>query len=237
MGLFSKKKTVQRNLKLHGFPGHIDTSKCLYLAAEKGMKIDTVLLDLTVNEDQDTEYLNLSPFGKIPCLDDNQKMVCGISSILPYMDIKGAGKSLTPRKAAHLGEQNYWVEVGQTEVMPQVNTLLDELIIKAMTKPDSTSDKARIDSAVKALDRAFSLADEHLEGMDYFTNDFSFAEIHWLPYLHFTDITGHGELINKYPNLQRWFNQVKARKNASTLTYSALPSLEQIKGKELRFAA
>lgn len=237
MGLFSRTKKSQGNMHMRGFPGHVDTCKCLYLAAEKGVPIDTDLLDMTGQEHEKGAYLALSPFGKIPCLGDNSLVISGAAAILPYLDIKGGGKSLTPRKAAHLGEQNYWIEVGENEVQPHINVLLEEQVLNSMTDPDYTSEQNRVDAAINEISRAFDVADRHLEGKDYFTNDFSFAEIHWVPYLHFCEITGHGDLLDKRPQLKRWFGQLKSRKNGARVIYDVLPNLEHIKGKELKYAA
>jgi len=237
MGLFSKKKTSQTKIHMRGFPGHVDTCKCLYMAAEKGIKVDPDLLDLTGQEHQEDAFLALSPFGKIPCLGDGNLVISGTAAILPYLDIKGSGKSLTPRKAAHLGEQNYWIEAGQNQVMPHINTLLEEQVLGAMKDPGYTPNQNRVDAASEAIDRAFGIADKHLDGRDYFTSDYSFAEIHWIPYLHFCEVTEQGYLVDKHPHLKRWFEQLKTRNNGIGTTYNVLPSLDQIKGKDLKYAA
>ncbi len=237
MGLFSRKKKSQEGIHIRGFPGHVDTCKCLYLAAEKGVPLNPELLDLAELEHKTDAFHALSPFEKIPCLGDGDFVISGVAAILPYIDVKGDGQSLTPRKAARLGEQNYWIEVGQNEVLPLVSTLLEEQVLKPMSDPTYTPDQEKIDAAVTGIDRAFSLADKNLEGREYFASDYTFADIHWVPYLHFCDISGHGELIEKYPNLKLWFDRIKARKNGTRNTCSVLPSLDQIKGKELRYVA
>jgi len=237
MGLFSRKKKSQGNIHMRGFPGHVDTCKCMYLASEKGVQIDTDLLDLTGHEDEAEAFRALSPFGKIPCLGDGDLVISGTAAILPYIDIKGAGQSLTPRKAAHLGEQNYWIEVGQQKVLPHVNTLLEEQVLKTMSDTGYTPDTVKVEAALGHLDQAFGYADKQLEGRDYFAGDYTFADIHWVPYLHFCEITGHGDLLDKYPHLKLWFGRARARKNGTRSTYDVLPSLEQIKGKELKYVA
>lgn len=237
MGLFSRKKKSQGNIHMRGFPGHIDTCKCLYLVAEKGVKIDFSLLDLTGHEHEADAYLTLSPFGKIPCLGEGDTVISGAAAILPYLDVKGVGQSLAPRKAARLGEQNYWIEVGQNQVLPHVNTLLDEQVLKPMEDAAYVPDQDKINNAISEIDRAFSVADMQLEGKDYFANDYTFADIHWAPYMHFCEITGHHDLLSKRSNLQKWFDRIKARKNGANNTYNVLPSLDQIKNKELRSVA
>jgi len=237
MGLFSRKKKSQGNIHMRGFPGHVDTCKCLYLAAEKGVPLDTDLLDLTGHEQEADAFRALSPFGKIPCIGDGDLVISGAAAILPYIDVKGAGQSLTPRKAARLGEQNYWIEVGQQQVMPHVNTLLEEQLLKPMSDTTYTPDQEKIEAAVNEIDQALVFADKQLEGRDYFAGDFTFADIHWVPYLHFCEITGHADLLEKRSHLKKWFDRIKSRKNGARRTYDALPSLDQIKGKELKYVA
>jgi len=236
VGLFSRKKKAQASFHIQGFPGHVDTCKCLYLAAEKGVAVEAALLDLTGREHEADAFLALSPFGKIPCLDDGDLVISGAAAILPYLDIKG-GRSLAPKKAANLGDQDYWIEVGQSQVLPHVNILLDEQILKPMSAPAYRPDQEKIDVAVAEIDQVFYFVDTHLENKGYFAGSFTFADIHWVPYLHFCEITGHGDLLAKRPHLKRWFDQIKSRKNGAQSTYAVLPSLDQIKGKDLEYVA
>ncbi len=237
MGLFSRKKKSQGNIHMRGFPGHIDTCKCLYLGAEKGVPIDFNMLDLTGNEQNADAYLSLSPFGKVPCLGEGDTVISGAAAILPYIDVKGAGQSLTPRKAARLGEQNYWIEVGQREVLPHINTLLDEQVLRKMQDADYKPDQSKIDTALRAIDRVLEVADKQLQDRDYFAIDYTFADIHWAPYIHFCELTGHDDLLSSRPNLKAWIERIKARKNGTQITYNVLPSLQQIKSKDLKHVA
>lgn len=237
MGLFSRKKKSNGKLHMRGFPGHIDTCKCLYLGAEKGVPIDFNMLDLTGNEQNADAYLSLSPFGKIPCLGEGDTVISGAAAILPYIDVKGAGQSLTPRKAARLGEQNFWIEVGQREVLAHVDTLLGEHVLQSMMDSDYSPDQSKIDIALRKIDQVFEVADKHLQDRDYFAIDYTFADIHWAPYIHFCEITGHGDLLDNRPNLKAWLERIKSRKNGTQITYNVLPGLQQIKNKEFQHVA
>jgi glutathione S-transferase len=95
------------------------------MAAEKGVRIQTDLLDMTGHEEDGAAFRKLSPFGKVPCLSEGDLVISGAAAILPYIDIRGAGQSLTPRKAARLGEQNFWIEVGQQRLLPFINILVE----------------------------------------------------------------------------------------------------------------
>lgn len=237
MGFFSRKSKAQASIQIKGFPGHIDTCKCLYLAAEKGVNIEVDLLDLTRSEQQQNSYHTLSPFEKIPCLVEGETVIPGVASILPFIDIKGSGQSLTPRKAARLGEQNYWIEVGMNQLMPHVSTLLEEHVLKNMTDADYVPDQDKIDIATRAIETALDAVDRQLDGNQYIADDYTFADVHWISYIHFCGITGHSDLVDKRSNLKAWFERIRNRKNGNVNSYNVMPSLEQIKGKVLKNVA
>lgn len=237
MALFSRKKKTQDAIRLKGFPGHLDTCKCLYMAAEKGIHIETDLLDMTGCEQDEKAFRAVSPFGKVPCLSEGDLIISGAAAILPYIDIRGAGQSLTPRKAARLGEQNYWIEVGQRHVAPFIDALLEERVLRPMCDAGHATDETRIDEAAGEIDTAFSIAERHLQGREYFAVDYSFADIHWAAYAHFCDITGHGSLVARHAGLKQWLDRIKARSRGARRTYDVFPDLGQIRGKELRFVA
>lgn len=237
MGFFSRKSKTQESIRIKGFPGHIDTCKCLYLAAEKGVDIEYDLLDLTRSEQQQDSYLSLSPFEKIPCLVVDDTVIPGVTAILPFIDIRGAGQSLTPRKAARLGEQNYWIEVGMNQVMPHVSTLLDEHVLENMTDADYVPDQDKIDKAIQAIEIVLDAVDRQLDGKEYFADDYTFADVHWVAYIHFCEITGHSDLVDKRSNLKAWFERIRNRKNGNINVYNVMPSLDQIKGKVLKNVA
>lgn len=232
MGFFSRKKKVQKKLKVKGFPGHVDSCKCLYLAAEKNLEIELDLLDISEKEQQNDAYLSVSPFGKIPSLTDDTLVVSGVAAVLPYIDIKGGGQSLSPKKAANLGLQNYWIEVGRNKVLPHINVLIEELLLNLMMASANSINQDRINLARDEISSAFSIVDKHLEGKRHLANDYTFAEVHWVPYLHFCVLTDNQDLIDKNSNLKQWFEKMQVKDG-----YKALPNLDQIKGKSFKNVA
>ena len=232
MGFFSRKKKVIKKLQLKGFPGHIDTCKCLYLAAEKKLDIELALLDLVEQDQNKDAYLSISPFGKIPSLIDDSLVVSGVAAVLPYIDIKGSGQSLTPKKAANLGLQNYWIEVGTEKLLPHINTLIEERFINPMHDTSYVENQEKITMAKDKINHAFAIADKHLSDKNHFANDYTFAEVHWVPYLHFCSITNQQDLIDKHPSLKQWFEKMQSKPS-----YQVLPSDEEIKGKDFKNVA
>lgn len=220
MGLFSRKKQTGEAVRLLGHPAHADTCKSLYLAAEKGVQLKAELVDIHSEQYPDQELRSLSPFCKLPCLVEGDFVTSGIAAVLPYLDVRGGGQSLTPRKAQHLGTQNYWIEVGAREVLPRVEGLVE-------------GQSGHADG----LQKVFDGMDAHLQGKECIVGAFSFADVHWVAYLHLCEVAGQGGLIDERPNLKAWFERLKVRKGNHGIAYAALPSATDIQRGELSSTA
>lgn len=228
LGLFSRKKKPSDRLRLIGTPDDIDTCKCLYLIAEKGMSVDYDMADRSNAQ----QLEGRSAVSSLPGLATGEQTYSGISAVLPYLDIKGGGQSLVPRKAARLGDQNYWIEVGQLKVLAPLNLLLQDSI-----QGDAQADQQALEQARQQLDDVFTVADQHLADKYYFAGNFSLADVHWMSYLHFCGICGEMDLVDKYGHLKQWFVRNQSRKTANKSTYLAFPDPDQVKGKTLQNVA
>ena len=233
MGLFGRKKKSGGDLRLLGHPGHADTCKCLYLAAEKGVKLNVELIDILDDQHPDATLKSLSPFGKLPCLVEGDFVTSGIAAVLPFLGVRGGGQPLTPRKAAHLGQQNYWIEIGQFQVMPQIDVLLQE----AVFNPGADTGGQGMVSAEEGLQNIFDGMDATLSDKEYIVGALSFADIHWIAYLHLCHAAGRDSLIDSRANLKSWFERMKTRKGKHGSPYEALSSAAEIQGREFRNVA
>ena len=222
MGLFSRKKKPTEKVRLLGYPGHADTCKSLYLAAEKGVQLDAELIDIRSEQFPDEALRSVSPFGKLPCLVEGEVVTSGIAAVLPYLDVRGGGQPLTPRKAQHLGTQNYWIEVGAQQVQPRIEALVDDQSAEA---------------AKDGLQKIFDGMDAHLQGKECIVGAFSFADVHWVAYLHLLHVAGQDSLIDERPNLKAWFEHMKVRKGSHGIAYEAMPSAADIQRGEFANAA
>ncbi|OUV62895.1 MAG: hypothetical protein CBC79_03515 [Gammaproteobacteria bacterium TMED119] len=101
MGLFGfgkkKEKTpaagVNDTFTLSG-PANASTAKCIMIAGVRG-----VTAEITINE-TDNVTLTHGPLT-----------LTGENAIQTYLDVRGEGAPLKPKKARHLGDQNRWIEV------------------------------------------------------------------------------------------------------------------------------
>ncbi|MBT3506264.1 MAG: glutathione S-transferase family protein [Piscirickettsiaceae bacterium] len=218
-GLFKKKKKAEAGMKLLGFPGDLSTVKCLVMAAEKQIKLETELLDTQAGEHDQAEYRGLSPFGKHPYLEEGDAVAIGAEASLAYMDTRGKG-FLNPKKAQNFGHQNYWWQVSETIGAP-VESLLNAAAFGSTADADAV---ALVETGLNAFDAA-------LTGKNLIVGDYSYADVHWTAVAHFLVLAGKQDMIESRPNIKAWYDKIKQRPS-----YASLPSLEDIKQKQLNAA-
>lgn len=234
MLFFGRKKKANKKsrMQLRGFPGDVNTDKCLLMAAEKGIQLDVELLDLLEGACDRQEYRNISPFGKCPCLKEGDFVTSGAPAILAYLDIRGQGGSLNPKKAAFLGEQNYWTQVAEAIAGPAVNALMQEKVCGPMCDAGFSADAARVDDARATLVQTLEVLDRQLAGSNFIVKEYSFADIHWTAITHLCTLVDEAALIDSHPNVKAWYERVQARSS-----FTCLPSLDDIKQKQLKSVA
>jgi len=213
-------------MQLYGVTESADTLKCLFTAAEKGVDIESKPVGGTNTGTDAAEYRAMSPFGTVPCLRDVDFTLCGTIAIMSYLDDKGFGPSLVPRNGVARAVHYQWIHTANETVAPQVERLL-------------ASDDAG--QAVAVLGAAFDALENQLKTKryrgDFIVGDFTLADIHWAPYVHFCELTGHGDLISSRSAVNAWWQQVKGHKSTSKedyVAYTVLPSLEEVKSNQLR---
>jgi glutathione S-transferase len=233
MGLFgSKKAKKESRMRLRGFPGDTSTHKCLLMAKEKEVPLDVELLDVTGGACDREDYRAISPFGKCPCLSEDDFVITGAPAILAYLDVRGKGGLLNPKKAAFFGEQNYWVQLGEIYGEPAVNTLMWENVCGPMSDSGHTADAEQIAAARGQLDQVLNELDSLLDGRKFIVGEYTYADVHWTAIAHMCTLAGEQDLIASRSNVKAWFDRVQARSS-----FASLPTLEDVKHKQLRSVA
>lgn len=241
MGLFfnrKKKAASSGAMQLMGMPGDLNTNKCLLTAEERGMAVEFKLIDLLAGGNDAEDYRAMSPLGKTPCLKDGEFVTSGAYAVMTYLDTRAVAKSpsLNPKKAAHLGLQNTWADAGMRYMDPAISTMMQQCVFASMT--GGSPDEAALQAARETVTGALEKLNAQLEGNDFIAGPYSFADIHWTVYAHALDLCGYSELLDTQPNVKAWSQRIKERKNkAGKSTYAALPSLDDVKAKQVPTAA
>jgi glutathione S-transferase len=221
---FFRKKKKELRMTMRGFPGDANTCKCLLMAAEKKVKLDVEVLDVLGGACDQEAYRAISPFGKYPFLEEGDFSTTSVNAVLSFLDVRGQGGLLNPPKAQLFGQQNYWGQVSRKLCEPSLDALVKSSIY-GMDSGDLDAAKAQIASVLDELNT-------FIDNKEYIVGEYSFADVHWTAVAHMLTLVGEQDMISSRSNLNAWFGRVKARSS-----YAGLPSLDDVKNKQLRSVA
>ena len=230
-------KKTQYVMQLLGFPGDVETLKCLLTAAEKGIEVESGVLDMTKGEQDGDDYRAISPFGITPALKEAHYTIAGEPGMAVFIEGRGLGNRLAPRNAAVLATEMYWMEVGKADVQPHVEALMMQKVCGPMADSSFTADDVAIQAARAALADPLGAFDDQLQSNEFVVGQYSFADIHWTIYIHLLTVMGEGVLFAKHNNIKAWFDRIKAHKSFSgqdIISYDFLPTLDEIKAKVMK---
>jgi|GEM_PF-1870183 len=196
MGIFSifgrKKDKSSQEIELLGITGHIATLKCLILASIKDVSLQTRLASYNVGVDQINSYQYLDSSNRVPTINHEGFTVSGTPAILTYLDIRGKGVSLTPRKARVLGQQNYWIDLCYEILGPVTQAVT--------TGTASDDDKKRLNKILTSLNNLLS---ENL----YVVGPMTFADPHVAAYIYALGCSGVDMTV--YPKIGDWITRLE----------------------------
>ncbi|KAB8272025.1 glutathione S-transferase [Aspergillus minisclerotigenes] len=212
-------------LKLYGFPLSTCTRRVRTVLAEKGVEAEFHSVDLAKGEQKSESYLNdLHPFGKVPVLQDTETGVQIFESraINQYLSSKyaGQGTTLSPPesdlKAWALYQQALSIE--QSYFDPIVSQIAFEKVFK-VRKGLGETDEARVQVLFSQLTPVLEGYERVLSKHKYLAGDqVTLADLAHLPYGVFVEQFGFADLLPKYPHVQKWWEELKARESWKKVT-------------------
>ena len=119
MGLFSRApSSINQEISFLGIEGQLATERCIFTAGTRGADMQICYASDAPEIDHTTDYQFLSPFERVPSLRHGDFAIAGARGIIAYLDARGVGIPLTPRKARLVGLQNYWIELAGKLLAP-----------------------------------------------------------------------------------------------------------------------
>lgn len=234
-GSTGEMKKTQYKLQIAGFPGDPDTMKTVLTAVESGMEADVNVIDILKDEHLSADYLAVSAFGAIPALKENKYVISGGHAATFYIDARGLGYNLTPKKADLAATQNYWVDIAVNDAGPQVQTIMEQCVYASMK--GGSADTMKVNDARSKLAPVLDLLNKQLAGKKYIIGDYTFADLHWTTYVHCLQLAGQIDLIDVRANIKAWFEGIKTKKSScgqNIIGYSLLPSLEELRARKMK---
>lgn len=175
---------------------------------EAGLAYSIKPINISNGEQFEAEFLKISPNNRIPAIVDNEPAdgkgplsVFESGAILQYLAEK-SGKFLPadPRGRSEVMQWLFWQMAGLGPMAGQnghFNNYAPEKIPYA------------IDRYVKETERLYGVLDERLAGRVFIADDYSIADMACYPWI--VPHERHGQKLDDFPNLKRWFLAIGQR--------------------------
>lgn len=165
-------------MKLYDFPQSPNCQKVKLVLAEKDLSYETVFVDLMNNAQRSADFLRLNPYGKVPVLIDEDEVIYDSTIINEYLDDEYPHPPLMPTGSDERARARLFEDFADNSFIPQANVLATEL-----SKAADQIDQERIQRYRSDLVRVLEFLDRHLEGKEYLVQEFSLADVAFVPRL------------------------------------------------------
>lgn len=201
-------------MKLYSSPLAPSPRRVRMYAAEKGIALDTVSVDIAKDETHGAEFLAINPAGETPVLDlGNGRYLTESIAICRYLDETHPGPDLLGASADERAAINQWVDrlmfrlyVPMTHVFRHTHAFWSGRIAQVPAYGEVA--RTLVIEELAALDR-------HLAGREWVARDtFSLADIVGFVAADFGRVVGVRVEPDR-PNLHRWYGAIRARPSAA----------------------
>ena len=181
--------------------------RVLWLLEELGLDYQLETMPFDPKALQAADYLEISPFGKVPVLVDGAVTMSESVAIVQYLLDRYADGRLQPDpEAPEFGKFLQWLHFGESTLMGPVAALS----LNTYFLPEDQRDARAAERARRTLNHYAGILDKELAGRQYLLGDtFTAADI----------VVGYAFFAMKlfrsypdgFPNLDAWFERLKAR--------------------------
>ncbi|HEY1236190.1 MAG TPA: glutathione S-transferase family protein [Candidatus Binatia bacterium] len=179
--------------------------------AEKNLKWDGVRVRLAQKEQKRPEFLELNPYGKIPVLVEDGKVLFESCIINEYLDEKYPTPPLMPKDPYLRGRGRILVDYALNYIHEPYWSLRGEML-----KPQADRNSATLKRTRSRLRELLRYLETALGENDYFLGALSLADIDVLP--RFLRMESYGALPSpELPWLSAWLQRMKARPSVKAI--------------------
>jgi glutathione S-transferase len=172
---------------------------------EKALPYQRVTLDLAKKEQKRPEFLKLNPYGKVPVIDDDGKVLFESCIINEYLDERYPNPPLMPKDPYLRGRGRVWVDYGLNYLHEPYWALRGEML-----KNESARNVALMEEKRQTLRSLLGYLEEALEGKAYFLDEISLTDIDLVP--RFLRMETYGAIPTpSLPRLSGWLERMKSR--------------------------
>ena len=175
--------------------------------AEKGLAWEGVRISLAKREQKSPEFLKLNPYGKIPVLVEDGKVLFESCIINEYLDERYPNPPLMPKDFWERGRARILVDYGLNYLHEPYWALRGEIMMK---KNEAERDQKIIKESRAELLQRLQYLEVELGAKPYLLGEFSLADIDIFP--RFLRMESFGVMPSPtLPRLSVWYERMKQR--------------------------
>jgi len=179
--------------------------------AEKGLAWNGVTVSLAKKDQKRPEHLRRNPYGKIPVIDDDGKILFESCIINEYLDEKYPNPPLMPKDPFLRGRGRILVDYALNYLHEPYWALRGEML-----KKESERNAVVMDEKRRTLRKLLEYLEEALGDKPYFLGDFSLTDIAVIP--RFLRMETYGAMpAPTLPKLSQWLDRMKERSSVQAI--------------------
>jgi glutathione S-transferase len=194
-------------MKVYGFPLSPFVRKVHVAAAEKAIDFEMVLFD---PRNPPADFVEASPFRKIPALRDGEYTLADSTAIVTYLDAKQAAPALIPADPQDRGRAIWFEEFADTIMTPAGGKIVFNRFVGPKFMGLQGDEEAALQGE-KDLDPILAYLDANAPGDGWLAGDYSIADIAVASTLKTLGYVGFGPDPSKHPATHAWYQRVIAR--------------------------
>ena len=179
--------------------------RTVWLLEEIGLPYRLERFTLGQKEMRAPDYTAINPNGRVPTLIDGDVTISESTAIAQYLAAKYSPALAPGPEARNFAEYLQWLHYAEGMIMPPINNYVVETIL---LPPERRNEKIAM-RALKLLNRTLAAAEQHMDGREFLSGDFTIADT----------ITGHAVVMARrlgaefanLPNLTSYAGRLEAR--------------------------
>jgi len=176
--------------------------KVRLVAAQLGIPLRVVPVDILRGESRTAEFLARNPNGRTPVIDDDGFVLAESNAILAYL---ARGTRLLPDDRRRWGLVFQWLFFEQYSHEPYIATSR----FWCLHKPDGEEKTAALATRRDGGWAALRVMEQHLATRDFFVDAYSIADVALFAY---TDVSHQGGFpLDELPHVRAWLGRVRAQ--------------------------
>jgi glutathione S-transferase len=200
------------------------TQRVLILLEELSLKYTFNQIELLKGEHKNEEFLKLQPFGKVPVVKYDDRILFESRSIMRYI-----AKNNIENDDLYGGtDVDIWLEVESQNFYPIASKIVYEMVFKQMLNEGSPDHKT-VDSYIKKLEGVLDVYEGRLTESKFIGGDnFSIADISHIPYIIQLLHCGYKSIFKDRPNVYKWIKRIVKRDSVEWVCKGGIVQSERI---------